>query len=690
MAILNELKARLGLDTAAFSRGLKGVQNETRSMGQKMRAALLPAATAMTDMSVGLAYAIKGQLDSADEMAKSAQKFGVPVEELSRLKYAADLSDVSLDTLGAGLRGLSKNMSAALSGNKGAVALFKDLGVEVTDATGKLRPTEAVMQDLSDVIAKMPDGAEKTALAMKVFGKSGAEMVPMLNSGAAALRAMADEANAMGIVIDEKTGNAAQNFNDNITRIKTAVGGLIVQLAAALAPALERISAWVVGLTQTFQNLSPRMKEIAGVVAMVVAALGPAGLAIAAMSPAIGLVTTALGALKIALLGNPITLVIAGIAAGAYLIYQNWEGISAWFSELWTTVKGAFSGNWEDIKALMLGYTPAGIIYSNWGSISQWFGALFQGVKSAFSVGWEGIKTLMLGYAPAGIIYSNWGGVSAWFGTQLQDVKSEFSAGWQSIKDVTAQWANDFLTIGGQIVDGLKVGIKAEWDKMVAWFKGLADDLVSDFKGWLSIASPSRVFREIGEFITQGLGLGLKDGEGGVKAAMQGVADAVGAVGLTDGLYSFRDAARGVFSQVALQGKNLGDVLRTTLGSWLGNAANSLFNSGFDALWGAIGLPAFANGTTNFAGGLALVGERGPEIVNLPRGADVYTNSESRRMASGMGGGGVTEIHVYADPSVIVSTAHGEAVRVINQARPGIVRDSVQATYGAAKEVPIR
>lgn len=68
----------------------------------------------------------------------------------------------------------------------------------------------------------------------------------------------------------------------------------------------------------------------------------------------------------------------------------------------------------------------------------------------------------------------------------------------------------------------------------------------------------------------------------------------------------------------------------------------------FDVIKGITGMgggkgfkiPGFADGVRNFSGGLAIVGERGPELVNLPKGADVFTNEESRRMTAG--GGGIT------------------------------------------------
>lgn len=694
MAILNELKARLGLDTASFSRGIKGVQAETRSMAQRMRAALLPAATAMTAMTTGLALAIKGQLDNADEMAKAAQKFGVPIEELSRLKYAADLSDVSLETLGTGLRGLSKNLIAAFDGNKGATKLFKDLGVDITDATGKLRPTEAVMQDISDVIAKMPDGAKKTALAMKLFGKSGAEMIPMLNSGKDALRQMADEANAMGIVIDEKTGNAAQNFNDNITRIKTAVGGLVVQLAAALAPTLETISGYVVDLTKWFQNLSPRMKEIAGMVVMVVAALGPLGLGFLAVSSALSMVVTALRGMAMALMANPVIAIIAAIAVGAYLIYQNWDGIVAWFAALWENVKAGISIAWEGIKNYLANYTAAGLIYTHWDDITQWFSDKFRAVKDSIAFYWNMIKVDAAG--AWSWVSARWDVAVTWFGELWGRIKQAFADGWQKIKDLTTQWVADFLAIGGQIVDGLKQGITDKWDAMVQWFADKATAMSNSIREALGIQSPSRVFRAIGQFITQGLGLGIKDNVPMVSGAMKDVAKSIdGESGsLTSGITKFKDSAKSAFQSVITGAQSAKQAISQMIQAWLEGQASGLAGSAFNDIWSALGfakggvfsggkVQPFANGGViasptyfGMSGRVGLMGEAGPEaIMPLSRGA-------GGKLGVAMQGGGSMAISIGFDSSTggLTAMVRNEAGQIVAQAVPAIVSQSVQAT----------
>jgi hypothetical protein len=190
----------------------------------------------------GLAeFAMKGA-EAADHMGKLAQSTGMPVEALSRLAYAAKLSHVSTEELGVGLNHLNKAMGAAAGGGKEQIALFSAMGVSIRDASGHLKTGDQVMADLADRFAEMKDGPAKAALAMELFGKSGATLIPLLNEGRDGLKEMADEADRLGITIDANTAQAAARFNDNLTRLKSATEAVATKVAGNLAPVLADIT----------------------------------------------------------------------------------------------------------------------------------------------------------------------------------------------------------------------------------------------------------------------------------------------------------------------------------------------------------------------------------------------------------------------------------------------------------------
>ncbi len=242
-AVIGALRVNLGLDSAQFQTGLKTGESALSRFASKAKLAFAAVAAAGVAMAGAMAVGIKKSIDEADEMSKAAQKFGTTTEELSRLKHAADLSGVSFEGMGASIRVLSRNMQEMANGaNNTASQAFRALGVSVTNADGTLRSSTAVMTDVAARFAQMEDGAQKTALAMAIFGRSGTDLIPMLNAGADGLREMMEEADQLGIVIDGNTARAAEAFNDNLTRLQRVKDGLIMKITAQLLPALELLS----------------------------------------------------------------------------------------------------------------------------------------------------------------------------------------------------------------------------------------------------------------------------------------------------------------------------------------------------------------------------------------------------------------------------------------------------------------
>lgn len=123
--------------------------------------------------------------------------------------------------------------------------------------------------------------------------------------------------------------------------------------------------------------------------------------------PAIVSATTAVWSFTAALLANPITWIVIGIAAvvaSLVLLYKNWDKVKVFFIETWQKIKEGF----EFVKGLFFKYHPYGIIYSNWSQIMNFFKNVWVKIKSLFVSALVGIKNLFLKYHPYGIIYNNW------------------------------------------------------------------------------------------------------------------------------------------------------------------------------------------------------------------------------------------------------------------------------------------
>lgn len=222
---------------------LKKVSAEFGGLGR----AALSAASTLTAfggaLSLGALVAqVKSVADLQDRFGKLAQQTGIGVQSLTELDYAAKLSDVSTEDLSTGITRLTSKMGDVAQGSKEATAVFDSLGVKVKNNDGTLRSSEEVLKDIAQRFSEFADGSTKTAYAVEIFGRSGAKLIPMLNSGRDGLAEMADEARALGVVFDEKAAKAAERFNDNLTRLGQAAQGLKIELLQGLIPPLYEIT----------------------------------------------------------------------------------------------------------------------------------------------------------------------------------------------------------------------------------------------------------------------------------------------------------------------------------------------------------------------------------------------------------------------------------------------------------------
>ncbi len=216
----------------------------------KLGPAGLIAGASIAALGVGMTALVMPVARVGDEFFKLSQKTGVSVEALTALDYAAKLSDVTTEGLTKALQKLSVAMfDTQVNGQEGSAAL-KALGVSATDTHGKIRPTEAVLLDLAEKFARMPDGADKAALAVKLFGKEGLAIIPFLNQGREGITALMEEAQRLGLVMSEDVARSSEVFNDNLTRLSAIFEGVQRQIGAAVIPILADFTEQVI-LAQT-------------------------------------------------------------------------------------------------------------------------------------------------------------------------------------------------------------------------------------------------------------------------------------------------------------------------------------------------------------------------------------------------------------------------------------------------------
>lgn len=288
---------------------------------------------------------------TADELSTTAQVTGFSVEELQKLKYAADIVDVSYETMTGSVSKLTKSMN---SGSKA----FSTLGVAIRDENGQLRDANTVWYETLEALSKVQNETERDALSMEIFGKSAMEMAGIVDDGGAKLKELGDQAEAAGVIMDTEAVEGAHAFSDAMDSLKNTAMASFAKAGAALAesllPALEKLVEWVSKVLTWFANLDGTTQKVILVVLALVAALSP-------VLTLISTITAALPALSAAMafLTGPVGLVIAAVAALVAIgvaLYKNWDTIKAKATELWESLKATFerikTGISEKVEAI--------------------------------------------------------------------------------------------------------------------------------------------------------------------------------------------------------------------------------------------------------------------------------------------------------------------------------------------------
>jgi hypothetical protein len=186
-------------------------------------------------VNVGLA-----QAEAIDSTSKLSARLGMTYGELAGLAHAGDLAGVSMDTIGAAATKADIAFVKAAQGSKTAQAGFAAIGLELGDLQG-LSSAER-FSEIADAIAGLPTEAERAAAAVKLFGRAGAELLPLFAGGAGSIQEATEEAQRFGMALTGAQGRDVEAMNDSFSKVHAAIGGIVKQITAYLAPSITSIA----------------------------------------------------------------------------------------------------------------------------------------------------------------------------------------------------------------------------------------------------------------------------------------------------------------------------------------------------------------------------------------------------------------------------------------------------------------
>jgi hypothetical protein len=229
-------------------------------------AAVLGPVLVASAAAIGASFAamVDSSIDLAEGFNKAAQKAGTTVEGFSAMSYAAKLADVSNDQLVKTYRELGDVLTKAAQGGNAQAALFKSIGLSATDAAGRIKTTDQVLLEIADTFADTADDQNKVIIATKLFGdKLGQELIPFLNQGAAGIRELQHEGKLLGQVFTGQSAKSAEQFKDNLDKLKMNVQGLANVFVMGLVPGLEKVTGEMTKTNKETHELSALMREMA-------------------------------------------------------------------------------------------------------------------------------------------------------------------------------------------------------------------------------------------------------------------------------------------------------------------------------------------------------------------------------------------------------------------------------------------
>ncbi|WP_100260647.1 phage tail tape measure protein [Qipengyuania seohaensis] len=616
--MLGSLLVSLGLDSGEFKSGLtdaekrlKATERQFKKLGKQISGIGKALTVGLTGpiAAVGTAFGMAANKMASEsrEIAKSAQVAGESFEAFQRQAHAASSVGIEFDKLGDIFKDVRDRVGDFAATGGGPMAdFFENIApkVGVTAKAFEGLSGKQALQLYFDSLKKANVSQEEMVFYLEAMASDATNLIPLLEKGGKAF----DELGAKASIVSDEDRANLEKYNIAQEQMGQATKKLTIALVNS--GVLEAITSLVEGFakfTSQLAETNPGVLKAAVVIGGIAAAVGPVLVALGGLVSIAPALAAAFGAIKVAALGlmaNPVILGFAAVVGGIYLAWKNWDKISAIVRNVYNGVK-----TW---------------IVDKLGAIFGWVKGKIEGVKNAFRDMY--IAVVGNSYVPDMVDE---------IGQHMRRLDNLMVAqavsATKKTKDAFKQLRDDLRPLLAELFpqEALEAEYRAKQDVLE---QGLRDGEISPQRFQEAMERAQAAYwgeRAPGskpEFNAEPLDKNLADG-----IAKAGAAIDVNLPKINTFARDLREGLGAAFDELGyqLQGVLVG---AQSVMDGLRNLVSRMLSMSFEKLWGSLGaslkIPGFAEGTKFAPGGLALVGEKGPELVNLKRGSQVINNRD--------------------------------------------------------------
>ena len=263
---LFKLLGTIAVENSGAISAINETTKSTSSMAEKLATGIKTAAkwgAAIAGATTAAGTAIMATANKAaaagDNIDKMSQKIGISRQAYQELDFICSQSGTSVDSLQMGIKTLTNQMQSASIGTKSAVAMFEQLGISIYDTNGQLKDQETMMWEAMSALQAVENQTEKAALATDLFGKSGSELMPLLNGAEGSIESMKQQAHELGLVLSDEFVDESVKFTDTMDQFKRSVTSAGIKIASTFLPHIQKFGDMLV------KNM-PKLQEFASVI----------------------------------------------------------------------------------------------------------------------------------------------------------------------------------------------------------------------------------------------------------------------------------------------------------------------------------------------------------------------------------------------------------------------------------------